>query len=230
MEALVLSTSRPEIYRRLTATTDRLAALDEWVQRGGRLVISAGSQAAEPFSENGVLERFAPGKLLGIEPVSQTSDLEAFAEVQEPLPVARSGAAKPRWPALTPRQIRGVIQAPDNYRADLPLVIRTPYGLGEVVFVTVDLDQPPFVDWKARGNFVNKLLGKSARGSEASSERSSGGQVTTTGLTDLVGQLRGALDQFVGVKLVPFSLVALLVVGYILLIGPVDYFLPSAIG
>ena len=91
--------------------------------------------------------------------------------------------------------------------------------------MAVDLDQPPFVQWKARGNFVSKLLGYPARGNEGAPDRSVAGQAATTGLTDLTSQLRGALDQFAGVKLVPFSVVALLVFGYILLIGPGDYFL-----
>ena len=44
------------------------------------------------------------------------------------------------------------------------------------------------------------------------------------GYTDLSGQLRSALDQFTGVQLIPFSFVALLIIFYILLIGPGDYF------
>jgi len=44
------------------------------------------------------------------------------------------------------------------------------------------------------------------------------------GYNDLSGQLRSALDRFTGVRLVPFSLVAGLIVLYILLIGPGDYF------
>ena len=56
----------------------------------------------------------------------------------------------PRLAVARFANIRGVIEAPDDYRADLPLVVHTPYGLGEVVFVTVDLDQPPFVQWQAR--------------------------------------------------------------------------------
>ena len=49
------------------------------------------------------------------------------------------------------------------------------------------------------------------------------GQVTTLGYDDLSGQLRSALDQFAGVKLVPFWFVALLIVLYIVCIGPLDY-------
>lgn len=221
VQALVLATSRPEQYRRLTGNSERLAALDDWVQRGGRLVISAAANAAELF-QSGPLARFAPGEFVELTSLSQAVDLEAFSEVQEPLPLGRG--PKAQLPVARFGKIRGAIRAPENPKADLPLVVVTPHGLGEVVFVSVDLDQAPFVQWKARGNFVAKLLGYPARGREAEPERSVASQAATTGLTDLLGQLRGALDQFEGVKLVPFFVVASLVFGYILLIGPGDYF------
>ena len=44
------------------------------------------------------------------------------------------------------------------------------------------------------------------------------------GYSDLAGQLRSALDRFGGVRLAPFWLVAALIVAYLLLIGPGDYF------
>jgi hypothetical protein len=49
------------------------------------------------------------------------------------------------------------------------------------------------------------------------------------GLSDMAGQLRVALDRFSGLRPVPFSIVVLLIVGYILLIGPGDYFLLSKV-
>jgi hypothetical protein len=173
---------------------------------------------------DGPLARFAPAQTVEIATLAQTADLEAFAEVQEPLPLGRGVDAKLTVARYDRQQIRGVIGAPLHTRSD-PLVVTTPYGFGEVVFVAVDLDQPPFVQWKARGHFVSKLLGYPARGNEAGPERSVAGQAATTGLTDLVSQLRGALDQFEGVTLVSFAMVAMLVVAYILLIGPGDYFL-----
>jgi hypothetical protein len=45
------------------------------------------------------------------------------------------------------------------------------------------------------------------------------------GYDDMIGQLRAALDQFPGVRLVPFWLVASLAVGYVLLLFPLDYLL-----
>ena len=49
--------------------------------------------------------------------------------------------------------------------------------------------------------------------------------VESFGYDDLAGQLRSALEQFRGVRLAPFFVVATLAVIYILLIGPGDYFL-----
>ena len=50
------------------------------------------------------------------------------------------------------------------------------------------------------------------------------------GYNDLAGQLRSALDLPRDVHLVPFFVVALLVIVYILLIGPGDYFLLRRLG
>ena len=224
VHTLVLSTSQPELYRKLSGTNDRLKALQQWVQRGGRLVISAAAQAAEVLGEGGPLAGFAPGTFAETTSLPQANDLEAYSETQEPLAPGRSGGAL-RLPVARFVDVRGRIEAPDAAQADLPLVVRSPYGLGEVVFVAVDLDQAPFIQWKARGQFVSKLLAMPAAGSDATQSKTSGGQVTSTGLTDLLSQLRGALDQFDGIVLVPFFVVAGLVSLYILLIGPGDYLL-----
>ncbi len=92
------------------------------------------------------------------------------------------------------------------------------------MFVAFDLDRPPLSTWTARRQLVEKLLGR-AKVTTKEVGTDSLGQVTRLGYSDLIGQLHTALDQFSGVQLVPFWIVAALVVLYILLIGPADYFL-----
>ncbi len=92
-----------------------------------------------------------------------------------------------------------------------------------MVFVALDLDRPPLASWSARRQLVEKLLGRSK--STIKEIGDSQGQLTRLGYSDLAGQLHSALDRFAGVQLVPFWIVAALVVLYILLIGPADYFL-----
>ena len=45
VDAVVLSTSRPEIYDKLAVDGPQMQALDQWVRMGGRLVLCVGSQA-----------------------------------------------------------------------------------------------------------------------------------------------------------------------------------------
>ena len=167
-----------------------------------------------------------PGTIRTDAPAASTSAIESYAEAVDRLDqqaTTAGGAFRLEVPKLT--DVRGRIEAFEgNLPADLPLVIRAPYGLGEVVFVAFDLDRPPVASWSARRQLVEKLLGRTrATTKELSSD--SLGQVTRLGYSDLAGQLHNALDQFGGVQLVPFWIVAALVVFYILLIGPVDYFL-----
>jgi Protein of unknown function (DUF1549) len=127
--------------------------------------------------------------------------------------------------------VHGRIEAYEgNHPRDLPLVVRSAFGLGEVIFVGLDLDRPPFLAWRGRVSFIDRLLAR-PQAAEQSSDRRVLGQVTELGYTDLAGQLHLALSQFAGVQLVPFAVVAALVAVYILCIGPLDYlFLKKIVG
>jgi len=102
--------------------------------------------------------------------------------------------------------------------------VRSPRGFGETVFVAFDLETSPLTTWAARPQLLARLFGKSAARA-AQGDSQSLGQVTTLGFEDLSGQLRAALDQFAEVQVVPFWFVALLVLAYIVCIGPLDYFI-----
>ena len=60
VDAVVLSTSRPEIYRKLAANNARVQALDQWVRMGGRLVLCVGSQADEILAQDSPLAAVRP--------------------------------------------------------------------------------------------------------------------------------------------------------------------------
>ena len=114
--------------------------------------------------------------------------------------------------------IRGVVEATEG---NVPVIVRSTYGLGQVVFVAADLERPPFKSWVGRGRLLNRLLD---RPSTATDEASQGGAVMHSGYVDLSGKLRSELDHYTGVKMVPFWVVGGLILLYILLIGPGDYF------
>lgn len=226
VDALVIATSRPEIFRPLTSDSVQLAALEKWVQLGGRLVLCAGSEAPEVLAPASPLARLAPGRFERMVPLRSMSALESYAETTLPIVGAAdrgAGQAAARLDVPLLVDVRGRVEARDG---ELPLVVRRPFGFGEVVFVAADLDRPPLSTWQGRPQFLARLLGyptTRARAAEPSDAQAM--LASLAGYEDLVGQLQSAIDQFEGVRVAPFWLVALLAVGYILLIGPADYLL-----
>ncbi len=217
VDALLISTSNPDLFRKLGPDNARIKALDEWIRLGGRLVLCVGAEANVVLAENAPLAGFAPGRMETIVTRDQTAAWEQFCGSSMPVPQPKGGGKLTiRCPKL---MVSEGIEAREN---DLPLVVRTPRGFGQILFVAADIDRPPFSKWNERGLLLAKLLDFSvSRGNEKQAGQYQGGY----GYADLSGQLRSALDAFTGVTVVPFALVAMLIVGYILLIGPGDYFL-----
>lgn len=218
VETVVLATSQAETVRGLTAA--QLDALDEWIRMGGRLVLCVGANAPEFLLGNGSLARFVPGSVA--DPATALSTLTAFEKYAETnTPIAETVGQQEELaerPLAAPRIVvaRGRIEAAE---LDLPLVVRAPHGFGQIVLVAADLDRDPFRRWKGLPALLTKVLGV-----DPPSAASESGRPHNEGYQDLAGQLRSSLDQFRGIQLVPFSVVALLIVIYILLIGPGDYF------
>ncbi len=216
VSAVVLSTSQPELYRKLLPESARLDALDQWIRMGGRLLLCVGSQADEVLASGSALKRFAPGHLEKIVALKQTGALEIYCGSTAAVPKGQDG--KSALQAAKLADIQGVVEARE---ADLPLVIRTPHGLGQIVFLAADPDRGPLAKWSDRPLLMAKLLDLPAARSE---EQPANAAFMHNRYNDLSGQLRSALDVFTGVRTIPFSLIALLIIFYIILIGPGDYF------
>ena len=216
---LVLVGSDAEAFRSLTAESARGAALAQWLEQGGRLALFVGSEAAELLTAPSVLATLAPGRFDQMMPLPQTAALENYCRSEHPI----DAAARLAVPRL--RNVTGNIELYEgNQPGDLPLVIRAPYGFGQVVLAAVDPDRPPLSAWQGRPELLRKVLRRD-RQSGQENEVEPVGQVATVGYTDLSGQLREALDDFDQVKPISFSVVATLVLVYILVIGPLDYWI-----
>jgi hypothetical protein len=217
VDAVILSTSDPGIYRKLAGNNARVEALDQWVRMGGRLVLCVGSQAEEILADGAALRRFVPGRFeKKMAQLRQTGAIETYCGSRLSATEAVGERVVMRVPQLV--DVEGVIEAADGR---LPLVVRTARGFGQVIFVAADLDQLPFRKWTDRPMLVARLLDMPSTRVEEPKDNAS---MMHQGYRDLSGQLRSALDRFTGVRLVPFWLVAGLIVVYIILIGPGDYF------
>jgi len=246
VDVLAVATSRPEVFRAeqpgnrtdgspapgsnaaegnrnpdpsaqmLSPDDPRLEALAQWVRLGGRLLILAGAQTPAVLTGEGPLAGFAPGELEEMAVLRETAPLETYCASVRPVPRGSGPLALPvaRW-----RRLDGRVEAAS---LGLPLVVRSAQGFGEVTLVAADLDREPWASWSDRGLLVARLLDLPEPTEEPLDETSA---LMHFGYQNMAGQLRSALDRFAGVSAVPFAVVALLLVVYVLLLGPVDYFL-----
>ena len=152
-------------------------------------------------------------------PLRQWQPLETFSGSERPKGAGRR--LDLRVPKLV--DVHGHVLVHTGSRASsLPLVVQSHLGLGELVFVALDFDQPPLRDWKGRSSFLRELFHWPTQAGDLQQADEGLASVSSE---DMIGKLRVALDnQFIGVEAIPFALVAFFVFIYILLIGPGDYF------
>ena len=219
VDCLIFSTGRREILAQTSANPSRIEALDHWVRMGGTLVLAAGENASAALDTKSPLARFVPGRFDGPAHLheDQVRSLETLANGQSPIPPAKPGE---KVDLLVARlaDSHGRVDARAN---EIPLVVRTAHGLGQVVFVATDLDRGSMLAWSDRALLMASLLG--LPGNERPPEAKNAAE--SYSYDDLAGQLRSSLELLRGVLMAPFFVVATLVAIYILLIGPGDYFL-----
>ena len=187
--------------------------------RGGRVELAGGPRRcprpdllpAVPAGDDpdqrrpDVLEAFA-GATSQIVPVSAD-------DVRATLDVARAG-------------IRGPTRAGGKVfcaTSTSPIVVRGTHGFGRVTLVGLDVDGPPFATWVDRGLFWVKALDFRPAASTASANQARSADSSSRGMPTFRASSERSLEQFPGVRLVPFGWVAFFIFVYILLIGPGDY-------
>lgn len=225
VNATVFATSDASLLDSITP--EQFTALKQWVELGGKLVLSVGASGEEVLRAGQPLASFVPGTFSRVQTVRSLTALESYVASSQALDAIKSaGRPAPLQICLLENPVGKISvyeQSPEGVR---PIIVRAPTGLGQVVFMAVDLDRPPFSDWTDRPRLISKLLrGDEDQPQERSMLSGTTGQLVELGYDDLAGQLRTAAEQFSGVSLIPFSWVAGLLVIYILLIGPADYFL-----
>jgi hypothetical protein len=222
------------------ATRAKREALLEWVRRGGRLVISIGSNAGL-VSQYKSLNDLLP---LPLDPANAKSDYPAV-QLTWPNASNKDGLLKPKdgtvavagFRKLPDRPVRTVMQAPYLNKptaTEMPIVVQSTLGMGRITAVAFDLDRSPFSEFPSRTAFWTYLL------KEAGSAKAVDGHTTTVAKNnanlgwqgnfagaspedDFASGLQRDIDRFEGVPVISFGWVALFVLLYTLLIGPVEY-------
>jgi hypothetical protein len=224
---IVVTTSQASVLEQIS--DQQFAALDRWLRLGGRLVLSAGRRGEEIFAPDNRLARFAPGTSPAVVAQRITSGLESYAGANDRLDVV-GGTRSKRFsvPMTALTGVGGLVESDEigGVAGRLATIVRSAYGLGQIVFLAFDPDLPPFDQWQGRPTLMARVLQMTdpGRGRDADAEERSN-QIAQLGYRDISGQLRSALDEYQGVTRVRFSWVAGLIAVYILLIGPGDYLL-----
>lgn len=219
VDTVLVSTSDRDAWSGMRADDSRVLALVEWVEQGGRMILYCGANADLVVGSGGPLATLAPSEFTGPATVGDLRSLENYVGGNEPLP--KRGRLRIAVPGFG--SVRGDVEL-EVGRGDskLPLIVRTRHGLGQVVFVGLDIDAPPLRNWESRTQLVEKNLAFAS--TETTTDTNN---YYYSGPSDLVMMLQGQLDAQLensGIRTPPFMAIAGLVVLYILLIGPGDYF------
>lgn len=215
----------------------RRDALLEWVRRGGKLLVSVGSNAPT-LAQYKAFQALLPLPIAADPPTRSVTRLafearsggaagggvlRAKNDADTAFPVANFGP-----PAGRPARVLSPVPDPKRPRdkaADPPVIAQVPLGLGRVTVVGFDLDQSPFLDYTNRAAFWDYLL-REAGSARAALPPPSGGSPNNFNQDaedEWLATLRGHVDTFDGVPVVSFGWVALFIALYTLLIGPVEY-------
>ena len=228
VDLLFLTTGNRDFATKLFEDqSHRREALAEWVQRGGDLIISTGNH--QDVVRDLLKKMGIPLKITGKQSMDRLTEIESWAGVQVPL------QGKPTKDNKKP-QIDVAKVSPTAKEADVmlalksdqsPLIIRTPYGMGQVTLIAFDLDLQPFASWEGQSQFYEKLLTESRYLPRDPSHRLNN-QANPMGFGDNLGgevasDLQASLEQFEDVPMISFGWVALFILIYIVVVGPLDY-------
>jgi hypothetical protein len=236
VDLIILSTESSPFLSSLMDQNDlsRLRALGQWVRRGGHMVVSVHwKNQAEVARLMGhpVWQPPLPVQLSGTyDPARDPVQLRLEEWVRNvPFtnnPAGKIPIAQLRQPGAKQADWEVQASAVDKDGEVMPVIARMPYGLGSITFLAFSVDAgSPFSKWKGRTDFWMALIKNRTSHSpqdDGFEFNQKGWQGNHGSMPDLITKLHKDLDVF-DVKIVPFGWVALFILIYIIIVGPVDY-------
>ncbi|GAB4440200.1 MAG: hypothetical protein Fur0044_36720 [Anaerolineae bacterium] len=204
-------------------TPAQRSAVSRWVAEGGRLVIGGGAGAARTLA--GLPAELQPVTLMNQQEIAALPGLEHYTGVPILVPgpfLVAQAQPVPKTTVLLSNQAKAKAEAEikggNSLALDsaLALIIELPFGAGYVDFVALDLSQSPFNAWAGVTDFVEKLLSPGAAWPQFWATDIAPQQMSDS-------QMYYALTNLPALDLPSIRFLGLLLAGYILLVGPVNY-------
>ena len=222
IDVIVLGTSDKSQLESMTES--QVSALVNWVSQGGQIVLSAARNAEFLVSSGNPLHALIPGTIEDTHDQWIATGLENYIKARETISSLR--IAGRTSPMLELSDVVGHVEAMDGVgdTGQIPVLIFSRFGFGKVAFAAVDFDLEPFANWDDTQRLLHQMIAGEQSGRANSEVFSDQARGAHAGFDDLSGQLRSELDHFENVSPIRFSWIASLLILFILLIGPVDYF------
>lgn len=185
---------------------EQVSALSSWVQQGGLLVIGGGAGAQRTMA--GIPENLSPFLVRRTSTI-KGADLDALASFAGGEPIVTSGPFVIAGGDIVDAQI-------SSGSNDLPILIERSVGSGAVIFSTLDLASAPFNGWPGTQVFWQNLIGSRGIYPDYMPFDISPRQYRAN-------NLYFALSNIPSLDLPSVKNISILLIVYILIVGPVNY-------
>lgn len=212
-DLVVVSTENTSLLNELTS--QQWAATETWIRRGGACVVSLGGDGSELPA---ALLDMIPGTAGEVASIKNPGAIESLVPTESPLRGFEATMLD-----LDEAQVR--LSLRDSLGRELPWWASYSRGHGSVQLVASSLNAPALAQWEDRPLLWQELISSYMDfNASNSADSNSVGDSSYLGYDDVVGQLRATLDVFPGLQVFSFGQLAAILIGILILVGPVDYF------
>lgn len=227
LDTLIISTSSTlstDLIKE--ANLEKRSALAAWLLSGGTLLVDSGrhyESTKSLLSSLGVSGCNIEGLDSNPKGLRTLNGLNRWVTplVSQLLPMRINEIAK-----LTPTFAAQTIIRESSEPSDpvvRPILVQIPFGRGRVFLLALGMEGPPFASWDGQQSFWDKFLVEISPRNPGFAQGKFPPD-TTSIRPELVSEIQRALETFAEVPTFPFGWVALLILIYIFIIGPIDYF------
>ncbi|MDR2346185.1 MAG: hypothetical protein LBE18_08980 [Planctomycetaceae bacterium] len=223
IDMIVLTTTEPDQLKNLNVQSPQICAIDKWIKSGGRMLFCAGrntellikkSDNAELYDSP--LTPFLPGKFEKMTDLRKGDLLESFILSKRKIQIETANDFI-LIPSISNH--KGLIRLKDG---DLPIISQYMQGFGTIIYFAGDLSGKPLANWRDRTTLVRKILQWDLNKQNVKQQDM---PLIRPAYNDISGQIRSAADRFDEIKILPFSLILIILVMYWSFVSVGDWFI-----